>query len=72
VLGALSGFIAALAMELSIYLLQSQVFNMPATLHIRFWLLGPVLGAVMVAILGGLATRRLLAQNTASLIRGLS
>lgn len=72
VLGALSGFIAALAMELSIYLLQSQVFNMPATLHIRFWLLGPILGAVVVAMLGWLTTRRLLAQNTASLIRGLS
>ena len=36
VLGALAGLIATLAMEVSIYVLQTQVFNMPASLHWRF------------------------------------
>lgn len=72
VLGALAGFIAALAMELTIYVLQTQVFSMPATLHMRFWLLGPGIGALVVASLGWLTTRRLLAKRTATLIRNLN
>jgi len=72
VLGALAGFIGAVAMELTIYVLQTQVFDMPAALHWRFWLLGPSLGALVVASLGWLTTRRLLAKRTATLIRNLS
>ncbi|MCO4320149.1 ABC transporter permease [Aliidiomarina quisquiliarum] len=72
VLGALAGLIAALAMELTIYVLQTQVFAMPATLHVRFWLLGPGIGALVVASLGWLTTRRLLAKRTAALIRNLN
>lgn len=71
-LGALAGLIAAIAMELSVYLLQTQVFSMQASIHWRFWLLGPVLGAVLVALLGRSICARLLRQRTAGLIRKLS
>lgn len=72
VLGALAGFIAALAMELSVFVLQSQVFQMPASLHPRFWLFGPLVGAVLVASLGWLSIGRLMKQRTADLIRLVS
>lgn len=71
ILGALAGLIATLAMEISIFLLQTQVFSMEPSVHWRFWLLGPLLGAGVVAVLGGLTCRRLLRQRTATLIRNL-
>ena len=72
ILGALAGLIAAMAMELSIYVLQTQVFAMQPSLHWRFWLLGPGLGALIVALLGRLVCRRMLQQNAAQLIRKLN
>ncbi|MCC5855405.1 MAG: FtsX-like permease family protein [Idiomarina sp.] len=72
VLGALAGLIATIAMELTIFILQTQVFNMPATLHWRFWVFGPLIGASIVALLGWMTTRRLMIQRTAELIRGLA
>lgn len=72
ILGAISGLIATLAMELSLWILQTQVFEMSGSLHWRFWLLGPVAGAIVVGILGRLACARLVRRNTAQLIRKLA
>ncbi|WP_417665401.1 ABC transporter permease [Pseudidiomarina sp.] len=72
ILGAISGLIATLAMELSLWILQTQVFEMGATLHWRFWLVGPVAGALVVGTLGRLACNRLVRRNTAQLIRKLA
>ena len=71
ILGALAGLIAAIAMEVSIYVLQTQVFSMQPTMHWRFWLLGPGIGACLVALLGRLVCRRMLNQNATQLIRKL-
>jgi putative ABC transport system permease protein len=70
-LGAISGLIATIAMDLSLLILQTQVFNMDATWHWRLWLVGPISGAVVVALLGRLACSRLIRRNTAQLIRKL-
>ncbi|MGQ4276098.1 ABC transporter permease [Pseudidiomarina sp. E22-M8] len=72
VLGAISGFIATIAMELSLYILQTQVFELGATFHWRFWLIGPVAGALVVGTMGRLACIRLIRRNTAQLIRRLA
>lgn len=72
ILGAISGLIATLAMELSLWILQTQVFEMSATIHWRFWLFGPLAGAIVVGVLGRLACARLVRRNTAQLIRKLA
>ncbi|KFZ31648.1 ABC transporter permease [Pseudidiomarina salinarum] len=71
ILGAISGLIATLAMELALWILQTQVFEMDASLHWRFWLVGPLAGALVVGIMGRLACGRLVRRNTAQLIRTL-
>jgi len=72
ILGAISGLIATLAMELALWILQTQVFDMQASIHWRFWLIGPVAGAVVVGWMGRLACGRLIKRNTAQLIRRLA
>lgn len=72
VLGAISGLIATLAMEISLFILQNQVFNMTPVIHWKLWLVGPLCGALAVAILGRLSCYRLIKRNTAQLIRKLA
>ncbi|RUO79547.1 ABC transporter permease [Pseudidiomarina taiwanensis] len=72
ILGAISGLIATLAMEAALYILQVQVFDMSASIHWRFWLLGPAAGAIVVGVMGRLACAQLIRRNTAQLIRGLA
>jgi putative ABC transport system permease protein len=72
ILGAISGLIATLAMELALWILQTQVFELAATVHWRFWLIGPLAGSIVVGVLGRLSCRRLIRRNTAQLIRSLA
>ena len=72
VLGAISGLIATLAMEVSLFILQNQVFNMSPVIHWKLWIVGPLFGALVVAILGRLSCYRLIQRNTAQLIRKLA
>lgn len=72
VLGAISGLIATIAMDLSLLILQTQAFGMDATWHWRLWLIGPISGGIVVGALGRLSCSRLIRRNTAQLIRKLA
>ncbi|NDV90965.1 FtsX-like permease family protein [Alteromonas sp. 345S023] len=69
IIGIVAGFMAALANELSLYMLQTSVFQMTASLHLEYWIIAPVAGAVIVGTLGALGCWRLLTLNTATLLR---
>ena len=69
IIGVVAGFMAALANELSLYLLQTQIFQMEASLHPEFWVIAPVTGAIVVGVLGALGCWRLLSLNTTALLR---
>ena len=69
IIGIVAGFMAALANELSLFLLQTSVFQMPASLHMEYWVIAPFVGAFVVGTLGALGCWRLLTLNTAALLR---
>ncbi|MBT0588039.1 ABC transporter permease [Alteromonas oceanisediminis] len=69
IIGVVAGFMAAVANEFSLWLLQSQVFQMEASIHWEYWLIAPAAGAIVVGILGALGCWRLLALNTGTLLR---
>ena len=71
-LGAIAGLIAAIVAEVSLYLLQSQMFKMDWVPHPELWLIGPSIGAIFVALVGTLSTRSLLKMTPNELIRQLS
>lgn len=68
-LGAIAGLMASMAMELTVYLLQTNLFNMKTSFHFDFWLLGIVAGASFVGIVGLLSCWRLLNLPSVVLIR---
>jgi len=68
-LGAIAGLMASMAMELSIYLLQTNLFNMQTSFHFDFWLLGIFAGASFVGLVGFLSCWRLINMSSVTLIR---
>lgn len=68
-LGAIAGLMASVAMELTVYLLQSYLFKMQTSFHFEYWLLGIVAGASFVGIVGLLSCWRLLNMSSVTLIR---
>lgn len=72
VLGAIAGLLASMATEVALLILQTQAFNMEPSFHWQYWLIGPVVGAVLVGALGLLSCAGLLRINTQQLVRSLS
>ena len=52
VLGAFSGLVAVVGAEVTVALLQSQIFELPANAHPWLWLLGPIVGAGLILAVG--------------------
>ena len=69
-LGAFSGVVAVVGAELTVALLQWQVFELPAAAHPWLWLLGPVLGAVLIFTVGMMGARRLVSSPPLMVLRG--
>jgi len=68
-LGAIAGLMASMAMELTVYLLQSHLFKMQTSFHFDYWLLGILAGASFVGVVGLLSSWRLLNMSSVTLIR---
>ena len=60
-LGLLGGFLAALLASVSGYLMAVELFELPGRVSLTTWLLGIGAGTAIVALVGWVATRRLLA-----------
>ena len=71
-LGAVAGFIAALVAESSLVANQHFMFDMTWRPNWDLWLIGPLSGAMFVAIVGSISTRSLMKITPSELIRQLA
>ncbi len=71
VLGAFSGLVAVVGAEVTVALLQSQIFELPANAHPWLWLLGPIVGAGLILAVGLVGTRRLVSSPPMLVLRGM-
>ncbi len=69
-LGAFSGVVAVVGAELTVSLLQWQVFELPPAPHPWLWLLGPVVGAALIFAVGMMGARRLVSSPPLMVLRG--
>lgn len=71
-IGLLAGVIATVGAELSLYYLQSEVFQQTFALHYWVWIAGPLAGTVIIATLGFAATRKVVNSSPLAVLRQLS
>ena len=71
VLGAFSGLVAVVGAEVTVALLQWQVFELPGNAHPWLWLLGPVAGAGLILAVGMVGTRSLVSSPPMLVLRGM-
>lgn len=71
-IGLLAGVIATIGAELSLYYLQSEVFQQTFSLHYWVWIAGPLAGTVIIATLGFVATRKVVNSSPLAVLRQLS
>ncbi|WP_185976629.1 ABC transporter permease [Catenovulum sediminis] len=72
ILGAIAGILAAIANEIALYVLQTEVFKMDASFHPEYWLVGIFTGACVVGTLGTISCWHLTRINTQRLLRSLA
>ena len=68
-IGFIAGIIATLGAEASLFYLQEQVFQQEFNLHYWVWLAGPLMGMVIIAVLGVNSTRQVVNVSPLNVLR---
>lgn len=68
-LGVFAGLLAVLGAETLLLGLQGFVFNQPIAPHLYLWIAGPLLGALIIGILGLLACRKIISVPPGQVLR---
>ncbi|MFU8815276.1 MAG: ABC transporter permease [Pseudomonadales bacterium] len=71
VLGLFAGVVAVVGAEITVALLQRQIFQMGVSVHPWLWLIGPLIGALLILVVGMLSTRKLVSTPPMLVLRGL-
>ncbi len=72
VLGTFAGVVAVFGAELTVAILQSQVFELDMQLHPWVWPVGPAVGALIIVTVGLLGSRSLVNSPPMMVLRGLN
>ena len=67
-LGLFAGIVAVIGAEITTFLLNSHVFELPTGLHPRLWAVGPLFGMLVVTAVGYLGTRGLVRTPPATVL----
>ncbi len=68
-IGLVAGIIATFGAEFSLYFLQTRVFQQEFLPHYWVWFAGPVLGTLIIATLGVMATRKVVNTSPLAVLR---
>lgn len=68
-IGLVAGFIATLGAEASLYYLQEEVFEQDFSFHFWVWVAGPLIGMVLIALLGVSSTRKVVSISPLNVLR---
>ena len=68
-IGLIAGVLASIGTEASLYYLQQRIFQQDFAFHVRVWLLGPLLGMIIIGGLGTVATRTVVQDSPLNVLR---
>ncbi len=71
VLGAFAGIVAVLGAEITVFALQTRVFELEYEIHPWLWIAGPAVGTLLIAGVGYLGTRKLVRSPPLLVLREL-
>ncbi len=71
-LGLFAGVVAVVGAEATVLILQTQVFELKASVHPWLWIVGPLIGAALILVVGILGTRKLVSAPPITVLRGLN
>ena len=72
VLGLFAGLLATIGSEITVYALETEIFELEYSMNPSLWLLGPVIGMVMIGTVGTLATLRVVRTPPTIVLRELA
>ena len=68
-MGVLAGIVATLGAEITVFFLESQVFELDYSPHLVLWVLGPLSGLFIIGCLGLWATRKVVVTAPSNALR---
>ena len=68
-LGTMAGVLATFGSELTVYGLETQIFELEYSFNPEIWLLGPLVGFVLIGALGTIATRKVVNTPPIAVLR---
>jgi len=72
VLGGFAGLLATLGAEATVYGLEREIFDLAYSPTPILWLIGPLLGAALICVVGMIATRKVVDQPPVTVLRALA
>ena len=71
-LGLFAGILATVGSEITVFMLETQIFELDYEVNPELWILGPVIGVILIGTAGTFATRRVVDTPPASVLRELA
>ncbi len=71
-LGLFAGVLATFGSELTVYGLQTQIFELDYSVHPILWVMGPIIGMVLIGTIGTAATRKVVRTPPSTVLRELA
>ncbi len=70
-LGLFAGVLATLGSEITVFALETEIFELDYQVNPQLWILGPIVGILLIGSVGTFATRRVVDTPPASVLREL-
>ncbi|MBD3646467.1 MAG: FtsX-like permease family protein, partial [Pseudomonadales bacterium] len=70
-LGFFAGVLATLGSEITVYGLETDIFELAYHVNPQLWILGPLVGTVLIGLVGTLATRKVVNTPPTTVLREL-
>ena len=70
-LGLFAGVLATVGSEITVFALETEIFELDYNVNPQLWVLGPVVGMILIGIIGTIATLRVVKTPPITVLRGL-